>query len=473
MSLSADRDPLQPPTAGGRARLWLLLAWLAVLASVGAVLALGPLPRHVATLVPALVAGGIAWWLAARWCVRVELRFSTLLVSALLLRVVALLSSPGLSDDIHRYVWEAEVIARGWSPYAFAPADAQLEPLRAELPRLFARLNHPEVPAAYPPLYQGAASAVVAVARAFDGGEDAFLARALLALRAFAAVCDLAVLVPLVALLRALRRPASLAIVWAWSPLAALEFAGAGHMDVLGILLWISALALLVPAARGAGRLARGARPPAGLVLLAGAVLVKLLPVLSVPFALRGPRRAALRDGLLLTALLALAFTPLLALRGGAQGLTGGLSEYGLRWESTSLVYRFVEPPLAAVLERDGSLLDPRRLGRALVVAAWLAIGLWLWRQRADLLRASWTLLAAFLVLTPTLHPWYVAWSLPFLAFGPGRAWFWLAASSPLCYWMLERWWAQGVWHEPGWLWPVVAVPFFTLLVLDARRRQA
>jgi hypothetical protein len=468
-----EPDPRRTPGGERGVRLGLLVAWLIVLASVASVLALGPLPQHVRILVPALLVGGLAWWLAVELSVDARLRLSTLLASALLLRVVALLASPGLSDDIHRYVWEAEVIARGWSPYAFAPAADELGSLRAELPTLFASLNNPEVPAAYPPLYQGAASAVVAVARALGGSEQAFVARALLLLRAFAAACDLGVLVALVALLRALRRPASLAIVWAWSPLATLEFAGAGHMDVLGILLWTSALALLVPAARGAGRAAPGERPRAGLVLLAGAILVKYLPVLSLPFALRGPRRAALRDGLLVVVLLALAFTPLLGLRGGTDGLLGGLSQYGLRWESTSLVYRFVEPPLAEVLERDGSLTDPRRLGRALVAAAWLATGLWLWLRRVDLLRASWTLLAAFLVLTPTLHPWYVAWALPFLAFRPGRAWFWLAAVSPLCYWMLERWWSQGVWQEPAWLWPVLAVPFFALLILDARRSRA
>lgn len=445
----------------------LLAAWLGILAALGVLLVLGPLPPRAQLLAPVLVVGGLCWWSACTRAPRVELSLRTLLISAALLRLVALLSTPGLSDDIHRYVWEAEVIARGWSPYAFAPDAPELEPLRRALPQLFASINHPGVSASYPPLYQGAASAVVALARIGAGSEDVFVPRALLGLRVFAGLCDLCVLFPLVALLRALGRSPSFAVVWAWSPLAAVEFAGSGHMDVLGILLWVTALAMLAPA------LARGAPcPRTGLLALAGAILVKYLPLASLPFALRGDRKAALRGGALVLLVVVLSFTPVLALRGGTQGLLAGLSNYGLRWESTSLVYRFVEPPLAALFDRDGSLTDPRRLGRALVALAWLGLAAWLWLRRVDLLRASWTLLAAFLILSPTLHPWYVAWALPFLALFPSRAWSWLAATVPLCYWILSRWWSAGVWEEPAWLWPVLALPFFGLLLLAPHRSR-
>jgi hypothetical protein len=93
-----------------------------------------------------------------------------------------------------------------------------------------------------------------------------------------------------------------------------------------------------------------------------------------------------------------------------------------------------------------------------------------LWRARVGLLRASWLLLAAYLVLSPALHPWYLAWALPFLAIHPSRAWSWLVSAAPLCYWMLGRWRAEGVWQEPAWLWPALALPFGVLLLLDARR---
>ena len=75
---------------------------------------------------------------------------------------------------------------------------------------------------------------------------------------------------------------------------------------------------------------------------------------------------------------------------------------------------------------------------------------------------------AAFLVLTPTLHPWYLTWIVPFLALRQSRAWIWLAAVAPLLYWPLEGWRTEAVWHEPLWLWPLVAVPFWALLLFPS-----
>ncbi|MBC8451457.1 MAG: hypothetical protein H8D72_01980, partial [Planctomycetes bacterium] len=50
---------------------------------------------------------------------------------------------------------------------------------------------------------------------------------------------------------------------------------------------------------------------------------------------------------------------------------------------------------------------------------------------------------------------------------GTARAWFWLAAASPLLYWPLVGWQARGEWLEPAWSWPLLAIPFFLLFGLD------
>jgi len=195
---------------------------------------------------------------------------------------------------------------------------------------------------------------------------------------------------------------------------------------------------------------------------LAGAIAVKWLPIASVPFV------GSTRRALAVLALAALSFVPFVFLRGGGAGLLGGLGEYALRWESTSLVYRFVELPFRAL-----SLGDPRVLARAVVALAWVSCAGLLWRRGAGPLRAAFVLTALFLVLTPTLHPWYVTWIVPFLALSPRPAWCWLAASAPLFYALLGRWQREQVWEEPAWTWPVVAVPFFALLLFGAHVRRA
>ena len=81
--------------------------------------------------------------------------------------------------------------------------------------------------------------------------------------------------------------------------------------------------------------------------------------------------------------------------------------------------------------------------------------------------------MGGFLLLTPTLHPWYLAWIVPFLALRPMLGWSLLVALAPLLYWPLARWRAEGVWSEPGWLWPVLVLALLgggVFEILRARR---
>lgn len=434
------------PGARREEHLTLAVGW-GVPALAFAVLAARP---GLAPVGPLLVAGAAWAWAVARGGVG----WRNLILGACALRALAFVAAPSTSDDSLRYVWEALVLLDGSSPYAFAPDAPELAALRARWPELATQVGHAATSAAYPPLYQAANVALVALARAF--GDFGLVERALAFVRVFAGLCDLGTLVALRALLAARGVAPERALVWAWSPLAALEFAGAGHMDAFGILLWTAGLAALERAR--AGRASTG-----GVALVTGAALVKLLPAVSLPFALRAARVGRARAALALVLLVALAYAPLLGLAGGGGGLARGLSDYGLRWESTSILYRFVEPPLAGLAAWAGAPVDPRVLGRALVALAWGALAWRTWRARTDLVSSSWTLLAAFLVLSPTLHPWYLCWALPFLACRPSRAWTWLLATAPLAYVLLARWRLEGVWLEPAWLWPLWVLPFLAL----------
>ena len=208
---------------------------------------------------------------------------------------------------------------------------------------------------------------------------------------------------------------------------------------------------------------------------LGAAFLVKFLPLLAFPFLLRrGTARQIAQRSAALGVILALGLLPVLALEGGFTGIFDGLANYGLRWESWNLMHRFVEPLFTVFGDRDDTWTDPRKLSKLFtggLACLWI-LGLFL-RKEAPL-RATGLALCAFLLVSPTLHPWYLAWIIPFLAFSPGRAWAFLVAASPLLYWPLTSWQIDGQWIEPGWLWPAVALPFYGLLLLDTLRlRQA
>jgi hypothetical protein len=274
-------------------------------------------------------------------------------------------------------------------------------------------------------------------------------------LRGFFGLCDLLVIWPLVVLLDRVRLPRATAVAWAWSPLAAIEFSGSAHLDSLGILLLLGALASAPTRAWS-------------LVMLAAGVLTKFVPIVALPWLARG-RGAALRI-LAVVVLVALGFAPFLLLRGTGVDVFSGLRDYAFRWESASLLHRFVEGFFARFHEFDESLRDPRRLARAVEAIAWFGLAIVRIRRDRDPLQGCAALVGGWLVLSPTLHPWYLCWMLPFLAFRPSPAWTWLLLAAPLLDAPYATWTREGVWSEPAWLWPVLALPFFALWIREHAR---
>ncbi len=96
----------------------------------------------------------------------------------------------------------------------------------------------------------------------------------------------------------------------------------------------------------------------------------------------------------------------------------------------------------------------------------WLAIFAWAAYRARDRVSGARLAIAAFLVFAPVVHPWYVAWMAPFVALRRDAEWVWMLAVVPLWYAPLAGWRHDGIWTEPAWAWPVVALPFFVLLGL-------
>ena len=387
------------------------------------------------------------------------------LLVAVALRIFALGAEPNLSDDVWRYVWEGGLVAEGKSPYAQAPDALVLAPEREAWPEVYQAMNNTDVSAAYPPVTQAAAAAVVALS---GGPTEAESAR--YGLRIFFSLADLLVLLPLGVLLRRRGLPEALLLTWAWCPLVVYEFAASAHFDSLGVLLLMSAIALLEPCP-----LASKLRSGLGLAALGAAFLVKFLPLLAFPFLLwRGTARQVAQRTAGLGLVIILGLLPVLLLEGAFTGILDGLANYGLRWESWNLLHRYVEPLFTVFGDRDNTWTDPRKLSKLLTGGLAFLWILRLFLRGEAPLRATGLALCAFLLVSPTLHPWYLAWIIPFLAFGSGRAWAFLVVASPLLYWPLTSWQIDQEWIEPGWLWPVVALPFYGLLLLDAfRLREA
>lgn len=363
-------------------------------------------------IIPLAVAG-IAYLLAIRelfFTARFSHRVVVIgLVLTVLWRLPFLLMPPGPDDDVHRYVWDGRMQRLGYNPYIVVPSDPALAALHTPETRT---LNNPDVPSPYPAGAQLFFRAVTGVRESTFALKVAFV------------VCDLAIIFILLDVLRRSGQGSHWVLAYAWNPLVAVEVAGSGHIDIVGVLLLLVSAAALLRRWRAVAAVAFGL-----------AVAVKLLPIVLLPLYWK---RVRLRDAALATVMVGLLYAPFL---NHGRIPIGSLSTYVQS-------FRF-NGPVFATLER---VVAPQlAVGLALLVGFLTAI--WL-RSRASELSAdafAWPM-AASLLCAPVVYPWYLLWLLPFVR---------SASTVPLIIWTVSIIPTYYVWHlrtlgrpwlVPGWI---------------------
>ncbi|MBI5711016.1 MAG: DUF2029 domain-containing protein [Candidatus Eisenbacteria bacterium] len=348
---------------------------------------------------------------------------------ALAARLALLPVPPRLSDDLYRYAWEGRVVAAGHDPWREPPLDPALAPLRDRV--IWPRVNHPELATIYPPLAE-AGFALVARLRC-----------SVAAFKLWVVLHDLALVALLMAILRARGRSPAWAAAYAWNPLAVVEYAGSGHNDPTAMV-WL-ALALL----------AAERRPVLSALALAAGALVKLAPLLALPFLWRlWPWRARLVCGALLAVGLGWFWAET---RGGSSGLHA----YWESWRNNELVFHYLE-------RWTGRFAAARALALALTAAA-LGWAWWRWREPAPAARFG---LRAATLVAPVVHPWYLGWPLLFEPLAPSAPWLLLSLTAVLNYGVLAPTAEGRGYHLPlAWRWVEYGAPLLLALVLAAGRR--
>jgi hypothetical protein len=397
---------------------------------------LGRLPSWRAELgtFQALVAVAFAFYFLAVWrgwhAAHSPLAAPIVVAVAVAARIAVLPVTPSLSDDVYRYVWEGRVIVAGENPYRDAPRSPRLERLRDEV--VFPRINHPELSTIYPPL---------------SLAEFALVARVsptVWAMKLWVALNDLALVALLVVWGRRRRSGATAAIAYAWNPLVLAEFAGSGHHDPTSLLWMVAALMWAEE------------RPVASAVALAAAVLTKLVPLLALPFLWsRWPARARGLAAVLLVAGLGFFFFE-------TRGPDSGLTAYWRHWANNELLFHYLA-------DWVGDPLRARLLALGLVALVVISL---VWRRVAPE-PATRAALRAGLIVSPVVHPWYLAWALVFEPLGRSPGWLLLSLTCVLSYGLFTPPAEGGDFHlSLGWRWVEYGAPLALVAALAAIRRR-
>ncbi len=341
------------------------------------------------------------------------------------------------SDDVFRYIWEGRVVLNGQSPYSLTPLDPTLEPLRDSA--VWPYINHPDLAACYPPLILLLFSVI------------AWLWYDPITIKLVMLAADLGVLAILIRLLHIRRQPLRLAWLYVFNPVCLFAFSAEGHLDAIQVL--FLALALLLHAHKKWGAM---------FACLGLAIQAKYFAVLAAPFFLN---RSNLRHAWVaaLCTLLPFAwFLPRdgwrvfqsLAVFGSSMAYNGSIHAV-LRWFMHHAIF-------------PASLTCGVLLMLTLCAVTWYNLSLFRGFM-IDPARGALAALGALLLLSPTMHYWYLTWLIPLFIVRRSWAWWMLCLTVGASFEVMHNMHYAAVWRlSAAYQW-AEWLPFFAVLVPTLR----
>jgi alpha-1,6-mannosyltransferase len=356
------------------------------------------------------------------------------LAAAVIFRLTAWPLAAPFSDDIYRYRWEGKLQAFGGNPYQTRPEDAAWGHLRDET---WPRVGQKDVKAGYGPLAELLEHATYLGAARITG--DPYLQAHWFKFPA--AAFDLFSIVLLWRLLATRGVPVERTLIYAWAPAPVLEFWGNGHND--SIVICFILLALLAAARE---------RWSGAFAALGAAAAAKLWPFILLPsFIVRRKWHWAIAVAVFIVAAIPY-WSNVYQNARFMSGFLGG-------WRNNDSLYGFL-------LWLTGDQYRAKYLAFALlaIAAIWIALARW------PLEKKVLATIVAMLLVSANVHPWYLTWFLPLLAFVPVAPLFVWLTLSPLFYSVLIDWKTRGVWDGSTSIRWWVYVPVLASSMLSAWR---
>lgn len=325
---------------------------------------------------------------AARMALRAGARAALplVVVAAVALRVAFLFTTPDLSGDIYRYIWDGRVVGAGFNPYLHVPADPALMSLRD--PAQYGLIDKRDYAVTiYPPV----AEALFALVTRVSGS--------LLAMKGAMVLLEGVAVLATARLLDRLGRPRALLAVYLLHPAPVWEIAGNGHVDAAVMAFLFGGFAW------GGG----AARPYAAALAMTLGALVKPTAALGLPAFWR-PYDVKLP--LFIVAAVAVCYLPFLS---AGMGVIGFLPDYAHEQGLDSGQGFF-----ALALVKAAGLYRPWMTGVYGAAAGLVMLALALWtRRRGDRALAAGLggtalLVVVFLMLLTPVFPWYFLVAAPF-----------------------------------------------------------
>jgi alpha-1,6-mannosyltransferase len=387
-------------------------------------------------LIQVLLYGTVAWLILRAQSTRST--FAIVIVFAALFRLSLLFAPPFLSDDIYRYVWDGRVQAARINPYRHIPADPVLADLRDD--KIYPRINRRDYAATmYPPLAQ------------FIYFLTTRISESVTWMKATILLFEVVTIWALLQLLTSFGLPRQWVLLYAWHPLIVWEFAGSGHVDAMAM----AFLCLALLARRRNGEISTG-------LMLAGATLIKLFPIVLLPALYK---RGSWKMPIAFIITIVLAYLPYLGV--GPWGVLGFLPSYASERGILSGEHFFLLSAARRILAFNVPTFSYVVFGFIVLTA----LAVWMLRKSSekDFIKNALIMVSAFMVLVAPHFPWYFTWLVPFLCFIPSLPLMYLTLASFLLYLT----WIYSAGDQVFKIKATIFIPFFFLTAFALWRRRS
>ncbi|MES2794398.1 MAG: glycosyltransferase 87 family protein [Bacteroidota bacterium] len=320
-------------------------------------------------------------------------------LSIVFFRIVLIASTPALSDDYFRFIWDGNLLNDGINPFEYLPSELTKN-------AIYDGLNSKHYYSVYPPLLQ------------LVFGMAAFIAKGnvlvnIIILRSTIIFAEIGSIYLIIKILSYFKLQKNRALIYALNPLVIIELTGNIHFEGISIFFVLLTFFFLICLPSLSKYLLLSA------ISLACAALIKLLPLLFLPliFGRLGWKRGTL-FAITVGAFVGLAFIPFLNLM-IIRNISESLNLYFQKFEFNASIYYLVK--YLGIWINDNNPIEVA--GPILSLIGFLTI-LWISFKKQSFLnldlqfmKRALLILSIYFFMATTVHPWYLSTIVCFVSF--------------------------------------------------------
>lgn len=355
----------------------------------------------------------------------------TLIIGAgIIFRGSLLFLPPTASDDIYRYIWDGKVQAHGINPYKYPPSSPELDSLHSEM--LPQKVNFPNMKSIYPPFAQ-----YVFLGSYLVWGDNPAGFKFILLL------FETATILLIYYSLKRLKSPGIFSAFYALCPLPIMQFSIDGHVDAIGICMMMLGIYLFLSNKKAMSYAAMGL-----------SIASKIISAMIIPFL--HPQRkikSAIISLAVSFAFFLLTYIPYL---NSSVNPFESLAAFTAHWVFNGSIF-------SVILGITGHNQRARIIcGILLIISALL-----IFFSKKEPREKIYYMVLSFLLLSPTVHPWYVCWLAVLLPFSVKWSGLIYVSLVNLANYVVIGYALSGIWVMPDFILWLEYIPVFVFLAFE------